>query len=185
MTTRDISFPDGRPVTDKPDALPGRSPAAAPKSKKEFAAVIEQAMRRRPASVRSGRPASPQRDDAPAASPARANAVRLPKPGTSRPAQSEATRPPVDPSSENPRRADDSGIDPLAGATDGEEAAAPDDSASSESGSKAGASPDGLPQNIVLFPTPSVIIPFPLEEAKAMRGSARAVESSLLGRSCR
>jgi hypothetical protein len=38
-----------------------------------------------------------------------------------------------------------------------------------------------LPQNIVLFPAPSVIIPFPLEEAKAMGRSTRPLESTVSG----
>ena len=183
MTTRDISFPDGRPVTDKPDALPGPLPPAAREAnaapKHPFAAVIDQAMRRRPASGRSARSASPQRaaikgerekggkgDISPALIPA-FTPVSHPLAG-----------PPEDPAREHPRRADEHGMVPLVRAAEGESAAPPDDLASSESGSKAGAVPDGLPQNIVLFPAPSVIIPFPLAEAKAMRGSARSGESS-------
>ena len=185
MTTRDISFPDGRPVTDKPDALPGPLPPAVREAnvapKRPFAAVIDQAMRRRPPSGRSARSASPQRaaskgerekggkgDITPALIPAFT------------PASHSLAGPPEDPAGEHPRRADEHEMDPLASAAEGESVAPPDDSAFSESGLKAGALPDGLPQNIVLFPAPSVIIPFPLAEAKAMRGSARSGENSPL-----
>jgi hypothetical protein len=179
MTTRNILFPDGRPVTDKLDTAPGPSPATPVKSKKAFATVIEQAMHRRPAPSRSARTSSEQHNDAPGASPARARTIRLLKPDAGRPDEPQAAHQTVD-----PKRATSPGVetDRIDSSTASPAAIEPfRDLAADESGPEAAALPDGVPQNIVLFPAPSVIVPFPLEEAKAMGRSARAVDNSLAG----
>lgn len=184
MTTRDIAFPDGRPATDKPDALPGplapapREADASPK--RPFATVIDQALRRRPASSRSARSTPHQRDAAAAASPARAKAVRLPKLEMGKPTAPDDQSAVVDPTAKASRPAEDDGNDPLASATEVDVHESPEDAALIQTRPDVGALPDGLPQNIVLFPAPSVIIPFPLAEAKAMGASSRVVEIPLL-----
>jgi hypothetical protein len=175
MTTRDISFPHGQPLIDRPETPP--SPAAAPKSKKEFAAVVEQAMHRRPSSSRPARPSSTQREDP--TSPARTKVIRLQKPETNKPASKDQPAF-VGPTAKTSAPGAGDGNDSSACSTEDDAPASSKDVAPVQNPSDEGALPDGVPQNIVLFPAPSVIIPFPLAEAKAMGSSTRAVEGSLL-----
>ena len=185
MTTRDISFPDGRPVTDRPDAAPGPLVPAAQEAnaspKRPFAAVIEHAMRRRPASSRSARTTPHQRDAGEPASPARARGLRLQKLETGKPAAPNGQPVSVDPTAETSRPAESDGnVSPTSAAEDNAPTSL-EDTAPVQDRPGESVLPDGVPQNIVLFPTPSVIIPFPLAEAKAKSASSRAVEIPTLG----
>jgi hypothetical protein len=163
-------------LMSRPDSLPGSFTTKAPKAKKEFSSVIEQAMRRRVVSSRSARLSALQLDNA-SPGPGHVKAARLPKPETREP---DIGRAPTDRVQEQANRAHGGEDGSLAAATGAETPPATDDAVASEaSGVELSALPDGLPQNVIPFPTPSVIIPFPLAEAKAKGTSARALEGAL------
>jgi len=206
MTTGNVFFPsDQGPAGASPSHEakqqlgPAGAPAATPKRKKEFASVIEQAMRRRAA-----RTASAEREGALAARPVRGKAVGLAK--SSGPVAEKEGEPACCASQ---RRAPERGgvvLDPpqhpggttstsphnrdSAHAVEGalvDEALGEELSLNVQSSTlnversiPTAAAALGSESNIVPFPVPSVIIPFPLSEAKAMSGSAHAVEGALV-----
>jgi hypothetical protein len=87
----------------------------------------------------------------------------------------------TDPTTNTSKPAANDGKDSSASTTEGVATTSFEDTACVQSRPDEVAPLDGVPQNIVLFPAPSIIIPFPLAEAKAIGSSSPPLEGSPLG----
>jgi hypothetical protein len=175
-STGDFSIPGTRPPKDRPESAVDLAGAKPEKSGRGFADAMDDALRRQPEVSRTARAAARGHGEAVSASSARGKVVRLPKPDAAR--ENDSAGPSGVGTSAQSERVEEAqrGKEEKGQAGDASVASAP--TAPAEATKDVAAEPKSqtVPQNIVAFPTPSVIVPFPTEAARS-GGEARAASA--------